>query len=260
MPPALPSGVAARTAGYLWYRDLIGESGGSVYRLAGDAGSGDLFLKHGRDSAADDVTDEAVRLLWLTDRMPVPYVVHFERTGADAWLLMTALPGRTAYQVLEDEPGCRTGTVRAVARFLRNLHSVPVDACPFTSDAAHRLSRARERIDAGLVEEDDFDGERQGWTAGQVWDAMIALLPLAPDPVVTHGDFSLDNLLLEGGEVVGLIDLGRVGIADRWQDLAILWNCLGEFDPTLRDVFLDAYGVKCDVGKLRFHLMLDECF
>ena len=49
------------------------------------------------------------------------------------------------------------------------------------------------RIDEGLVEEDDFDEEREGWTAEQVWEAMQDLLPLAPDPVVTHGDFSLDK-------------------------------------------------------------------
>jgi aminoglycoside phosphotransferase len=81
----------------------------------------------------------------------------------------------------------------------------PVNTCPFTSDHAYRLTRARARIDAGLVEEDDFDEGREGWTAEQVWEAMQGLLPLAPDPVVTHGDFPLDNLLIWDGEVVGCI-------------------------------------------------------
>ncbi len=119
----------------------------------------------------------------------------------------------------------------------------------------------RERIDAGLVDTGDFDEERRGWTAEQVWDELVGLLPLALDSVVTHGDFSLDNLLLLGGEAVGCIDVGRVGIADRWQDLAILWNCLGEFDPLVRDALLAGYGVAAvDERKLRIHLLLDELF
>lgn len=63
---------------------------------------------------------------------------------------------------------------------------------------------------------------------------MQGLLPLASDPVVTHGDYSLDNLLPHEGDVVGCIDAGRVGIADRYQDVAILWNCVGEFGTALQ--------------------------
>ena len=63
------------------------------------------------------------------------------------------------------------------------------------------------------------------------------------------------------GEVVGCIDVGRVGIADRYQDLAILWSCLGEFDPSLQQRFLTQYGVTdLDRRKLQFHLLLDELF
>lgn len=167
----------------------------------------------------------------------------------------------TAYQLLEAQPEAGAGIVDALATFLRRLHAIPVNECPFTSDHAYRLARARERIDAGLVEEDDFDDEREGWTAEQVWKAMRQLLPMPSDTVVTHGDFSLDNILIVDGEVVGCIDVGRVGIADRYQDLAILWSCLGEFDPSLQDRLLTQYGVTdLDQRKLQFHLMLDELF
>ena len=63
------------------------------------------------------------------------------------------------------------------------------------------------------------------------------------------------------GKIVGCIDVGRVGIADRYQDLAILWNCLGEFGGDLQGRFLARYGVPSpDQGKLQVHLMLDELF
>lgn len=257
----LPASMSAVLAGYEWARDAIGESGGAVYRFHGKARAPDLYLKHGKDAVADDITDEMARLGWLAGHIPVPAVAHFVRTPGQAWLLMTAVHGRTAYQVLKSSPDAHPAVVDALAAFLRRLHTIPVGECPFNSDHAFRLARARTRIDAGLVDVDDFDEERDGWTAEQVWEAMQRLLPFTPDPVVTHGDFSLDNLLIHQGEVAGCIDVGRVGIADRYQDIAILWNCLGEFGPSLQRRFLLQYGIAdLDQRKLQFHLMLDELF
>jgi aminoglycoside 3'-phosphotransferase-1 len=256
-----PAGISAELPGYKWARATIGESGGAVNRLHGKAGAPDLYLKHGKNAIADDITDEMVRLRWLAEHISVPTVVHFIRTPDEAWLLMTAMPGRTAYQVLKTFPDIQLNLVDALAVFLRRLHGIPVSRCPFTSDHAYRLLCARARIDAGLVEANDFDKERDGWTPEQVWEAIQDLLPLAPDPVVTHGDFSLDNLLIRDGEVVGCIDAGRVGIADRYQDLAIVWSCLGEFGASLQERFMTQYGIlEPDQGKLQFHLMLDELF
>lgn len=258
--PPLPAAIAEAVAGYRWARDTVGESGGAVYHLHGRPGATDLYLKHVTGSAADDVTDEMARLRWLAAYLPVPAIMQFVASADEAWLLMTALPGRTAYQVLEAEPGAANAVVDALAAFLRRLHAIPVEACPFDAGHVYRLSRARRRIDAGLVDTDDFDDAREGWTAEQVWTALHDLLPLAPDRVVTHGDFSLDNLLVEDGVVTGCIDAGRVGVADRYQDLAILWNCLGEFDEALQARLFDSYGAVLDRHKLDFHLMLDELF
>ncbi|MCD2324467.1 APH(3')-I family aminoglycoside O-phosphotransferase [Sphingomonas sp. IC-56] len=256
-----PASMSLPLIGYEWARDNIGESGGTVYRLHGKVGAPDLFLKHGQGSTAGDIADEMVRLRWLARHMPVPAVEGFVFDQNEAWLLMTAIPGHTAHQLLEAHPNTRIGVVDALAMFLRRLHAIPISACPFTGDHAYRLARARERIEAGLVEEDEFDDKHEGWTAEQVWGAMQRLLPIPSDPVVTHGDFSLDNILMLDGEVVGCIDAGKVGIADRYQDLAILWNNLGEFGVSLQDRFLEQYGIAvADDRKLQFHLLLDEMF
>lgn len=253
--------MSVELTGYKWAQDTIGESGADVYRLHGAANAPDLFLKHGRDAVSKDVIDEMTRLKWLSTHMPVPHVRHFIHTSGEAWLLMSAMPGRTAYQMMEAEPATCFAVVDALAAFLRRLHAIPANICPFNSDHGYRLDLARERIDAGLIDVDDFDAERQGWTAEQVWEAMQTLLPFAPDPVVTHGDFSLDNLFIDASKVTGCIDVGRAGIADRYQDLAVAWNCLGEFDPSLQARFMRQYGITdIDHRKLQFHLMLDELF
>jgi len=125
----------------------------------------------------------------------------------------------------------------------------------------YSLEDLEGRLDAGLVDVDDFDEEREGWSAEQVWDEMSALLPFAPDPVVTHGDISLDNILIADGGHVGCIDAGRAGIADRYQDLAIVWHGLAEFGRPLQERFFATYGIdQPDERKISFHLMLDEFF
>lgn len=90
---------------------------------------------------------------------------------------------------------------------------------------------------------------------------MQHFLPFPADPVVTHGDFSPDNLLMNEGEILGFIDVGRFGIAARYQDVAILWNRVGEFGSSLQERFFQQYGIAdLDCRKLQFHLMLDELF
>ena len=264
-PIDLPSSLAPLVQGYRWSRNIVGESGDSVYRLQPPGNGPDLYLKHARGLTVSDVADEMTRLRWLARHVTVPAIRCFLTTADQAWLLMTALPGQTAYQLLEARPDNGFAIVDALARFLRRLHAIPVESCPFNSDHRLRLGEARWRLDHGLVGGKDFDESRQGWTGEQVWNAMTALLPLAPDLVVTHGDLSLDNIILtdrdgdEGG--VGCIDTGRAGIADRYQDLAIVWRGLGDFGPALQERFCATYGIdRPDDRKMRFHLMLDELF
>ncbi|WP_242414691.1 APH(3')-I family aminoglycoside O-phosphotransferase [Sphingomonas panni] len=260
-PVAVPPGLAALVAGYGWARNRVGESGGAVYRLFGKAGAPDLYLKQGSGHVADDIVDEMARLRWLTGKMPVPRLVGFILTTDGAWLLTTALAGETAWQLLERAPERAEQIVDALVELLQRLHAVPVQSCPFDSDIDRRCWLARRRIDAGLVDESDFDESRAGWSAQQVWDALQCHLPLTPDPVVTHGDFSLDNILVHGGRVTGCIDLGRVGVADRYQDLAILSAGLAEFGEMLPKRLFARYGIEAvDQARIEAHLLLDELF
>ncbi|WP_435366605.1 phosphotransferase [Escherichia coli] len=181
--------------GYKWARDNVGQSGATIYRLYGKPDAPELFLKHGKGSVANDVTDEMVRLNWLTEFMPLPTIKHFIRT-----LMMhgySPLRSGKQHSVLEEYPDSGENIVDALAVFLRRLHSIPVCNCPFNSDRVFRLAQAQSRMNNGLVDASDFDDERNGWPVEQVWKEMHKLLPFSPDSVVTHGDFSLDNLIFD---------------------------------------------------------------
>ena len=251
--------------------------GGAVYRLSrpdvqADAmrgvAPGDLCLKHATGPAATDVFDEAAWLRWLASHAPVPAVRQLIATGQGGtlqhtdqlpranddwtWLLMNVLPGRTAHEVLQvsaDAPEVQAAVVDALVAFLHRVHAIPINSCPFINDHHRRHIHARGRLKAGVVNADHFGAQHDGWTAHEVWNAMVALVPLDVDFVVAHGDFSLDNVLLaergkgDGFDVVGCLDVGRVGVADRYQGLAILYDCLTEFGDALQARVFIEYGV-----------------
>ena len=259
-PGIVPASLADAVDGMSWVRDTVGKAGAVIHRLYAPHRP-TLYLKHGRGETAEDITAEMVRLRWFGQHIVTPKVRGFVSTANEAWLLMSAVPGLTAYRLLQAEPDKQVEIVTALAEHLRGLHAIPADQCPFNAQYPLRIAQARRRIEAGEVDASDFDDEHDGWTPEQIWAEMTSLLPIENDPVVSHGDYSLDNILLERNRVAGLIDLGRAGIADRYQDLAIVWNCLGEFGEELQFHLFTAYGIaEPDMRKLRFHLALDEFF
>ncbi|MGJ3626346.1 phosphotransferase [Sphingomonas sp. MMS24-JH45] len=71
-----------------------------------------------------------------------------------------------------------------------------------------------------------------------------ALSDCVAERVVTHGDFSLGNVMFDGaGNVTGCIDVGPLGLADPYQDIAIFWQNLADHGPSAQTAFLDALGI-----------------
>lgn len=259
--PPLPVDLTAAIAVDVAEPVLAGEAGATVLRLTAPDGIV-RYLKYGVGRIADDVADEAHRLKWLSGRMPCAELIQFICTDDAAWLLTRAVAGRTGDEWLEHDRASLPLVIDAFAGFLRRLHALPVDECPFRADAGVRLAAARKLIDAGLVDVDDFDDDHAGWSAERMWGEVISLRPDVGERVVTHGDFSLGNLLLDNdGRVTGVIDVGRLGVADPYQDIGVLWQNLGDFGSEAQQRFLTAYGIDAvDERRLTFHRCLDELF
>jgi kanamycin kinase len=84
-------------------------------------------------------------------------------------------------------------------------------------------------------------------------------LPAAEDLVVTHGDYCVPNIVFDGDRLSGFLDVGELGVADRWRDLAVAtWSIEWHIGHGWEDLFLSVYGANPDPARTRFFRLLYE--
>ncbi|MDX2972073.1 APH(3') family aminoglycoside O-phosphotransferase [Kribbella solani] len=246
--------LIARYGSDSWSLVETGESGAEVCRSAG------LFLKVDEDVTA--ITAETERLEWLAGQgVATAKVVDHGQDGQAGWLITESVPGIPA----ADWPGDDLGTVvRSLADIARMLHALPTGSCPFHREVDVTTRLATAQVQAGLVDLDNLEDEYAGWTGDQLLGELERNRPPAEDLVVCHGDLTPENVLLVPGtgELAGFIDVGKLGIADRWLDLAILHRELSDdpFQPGHAEQFLAQYGTPPAPAKLSYYILLDEFF
>ncbi|VXC85738.1 APH(3') family aminoglycoside O-phosphotransferase [Sphingomonas sp. 8AM] len=257
----LPDAIALKVGDRRPEPVTAGRSGAEVFRFVGDGTT--LYLKIGRHAARALVVDESARLQWLAGRVAAPSVLATLDDGATAWLLTSAVPGMPAGDYIKMDRAVRSVPVaRRMAAFLRRLHGLSVDDCPFDSSVAAWLPVVRRLVADDLVDIRDFDAEHDGWSAARVFDRVEELAGHARGSVVVHGDYSLGNVLVaEDGTIAGCIDVGRPGVGDPYRDIFIGWRDLGGFGAAAQQAFLAELGMTgFDAPRRALHHALDELF
>jgi aminoglycoside 3'-phosphotransferase-2 len=173
-------------------------------------------------------------------------------------LLTTAIDGR---DLASENKVPADRVVEIAAEALRAIHRLNVEDCPFDHGIERRISLARDRVRAGLVDVTDFNEERRGRDVLDLLAELISKRPSHEDKVVTHGDACLPNFIVHEGSFAGFVDCGRLGIADRHQDLALACRSIRRnLGPEWVSPFLARYGVEPDPNRMEFYRLLDEFF
>jgi kanamycin kinase len=199
---------------------------------------------------------ESERMIWAAPYLPVPVVVAVELVG-DATILVTeGLPGQDA--ATTDWRGDLPALVRALGHGLRAFHeAVGEEWCPFRFDLARALAHVEERVRADDINREGFHPEHAHLTPAAALAELEASAPPDEDLVVCHGDFCPPNVLLADGRVTGFVDLGELGAADRWWDVAVgAWSVGWNFGEELEPLFYESYGIEPDPGRIRFFRLL----
>lgn len=199
--------------------------------------AGDTYIKHGPRHGEASMAEEAERLHWAAPFTAVPRVLAHGETGTEEWLVTAALTGESGVAprwVAQPEVA-----VRAIAEGLRALHdALPIDRCPFDWSVPARISRAAGR---GVRLPDELRDP-----------------PPIDRLVVCHGDACAPNTLLRGdGRWLAHVDVGSLGVADPWADIAVAtmsleWNYGSGWD----ELFLEAYGIDPDPLRAAYYRAL----
>jgi kanamycin kinase len=255
-PVQIPAQIARYVSG--WHRELVWESSGSLARtwcLTGPAGE-QRYLKSAPADSEVPLRGEAVRMRWARrNRLPVPEVVAACAAGQAEWLLTEALPGRSgvARELLADPKAL----VPVLAEGLRRFHQAPVGECSFPFGIEVALAEVGRRVRAGLVTTADLHAEHAYLSPAAALDELERSRPDSEDLVVCHGDYCLPNVLISGGAATGFVDLGRLGVADRWLDIALgSWSATWNLGPGWEDLFFASYGVARDDRRIAFYRLL----
>ncbi|MCA2408474.1 aminoglycoside 3'-phosphotransferase [Rhizobium leguminosarum bv. viciae 248] len=257
--PPSAGALDARLAGYRFERDALGRSAASVFRLEA-LGLPALYLKVENVGPFSEIADEAARLRWLkASGLTCPDVIAEDSDGVRNRLLISALPGSDLASASVLTPLAR---VELLAAALLDLHRLPIASCPFDHRLEARIAAAKARVQAGIVDETDFDETRLGMSAEALFAELESGKPSREDLVVTHGDACLPNFIASEGGFSGYLDCSRLGVADRYQDIALACRSIAHnFGEALVQLFLDRYGMPAtDPARLDYYRLLDEFF
>lgn len=253
-PRAVRERAAGRTVHCVWENQL----GGLTFRIEDADGVPVEYVKWAPAGSGLDLAKEAGRLRWAAARTTVPRVVDLLGDDDGSTCLITApIAGDSAVAPMWLAQPERA--VTAIGRGLRQLHDVldPAD-CPFSWSVEDRLRDVRRLVADGTR------AEPSGWNEDHQHLALDDVLGVLASPppvdrlVVCHGDACAPNTLVApDGSVAGHVDLGSLGVADRWADLAIAtWSTGWNYGPGWEDVLLDAYGIASDPDRTRYYRLL----
>ena len=236
----------------------IGHSDSRVFKTIDEGDC--LYLKTQAASSAQSFAVEVDILGWLNGKLPVPEAAAYQSDDIQEYLILTEVPGFNCVEAMNILPPSRI--VELLAEGLRQFHELDLTGCPFDLRIAQKLITAQENVRLGLVDETDFDPERQGASATSLLEALRQHCPSEDDLVFNHGDYCLPNILIQDNAISGFIDLGRAGIADRYNDLAIASRSIAtNLGEPYADLFFEVYGVKkVNIEKIDYYRMMDELF
>lgn len=259
----MPAQIAKLVANKEYTVDTLGMSGSQI--LLYD----DMVLKiEGYSEEVDRTVDI---MMWLEGKIPAPKILAHEVEADKSFLLMSKIGGEMSCSryYLEHPDILLDGLVSG----LKRLWETDVKDCPCVRDLDELLKEARFAVEHDLVDVDNVEPTTFGEDGFKdPADLLNWLENNRPDfePVLSHGDYCLPNIFLENDEIKGFIDLGRAGVGDKWNDIALCYRSLKHnFDGTYggvikedfnEELLFEKLGIEPDWDKIRYYLLLDELF
>jgi streptomycin 3"-kinase len=215
-----------------------------------------------------ELAAERARGVWINQTaIPSAPVLDWRETDAGACLVTQAVLGVPASEL--DVPTLQQAWPSVVVA-VRALHDLAIDRCPFDRTLAQMMPLAHAGVAEGRVVVGFLPLALQRTPPTQILEQIevelsVRLAQERTQLVVCHGDLCLPNIVVDPatGQVKALIDLGRLGTADPYGDIALLLATARETwsDEAMArradQQFAELYGTELDPERQDFYLRLD---
>lgn len=229
----------------------------------------DMVLKIEKQGEESD--NENKMMSWLANKLPVPEILHSQSENGINYLLMSKIKGEMACcpKIIANPKHL----VKLLANGLRMLWEVDISKCPCNNSIDNKLRLAEILIHNNLCDIENVEPTTYGTSGFENPEKLLLWLKEnRPDEelIFSHGDYCLPNIFIKDGQINGFIDLGRSGIADRYQDIALCYRSLqhnfgGKHGRRMYDGFdaailFEELKIVPDWNKIKYYILLDELF
>src|SRR5690554_176182 len=232
--------------------DNIGCSKSKIYIF------NDKVLKVEKSSVESN--NEYVMLKWLEGKLPVPKVIKFIKENDFNYLLMEKTPGKMAID--KEYLNNPDKTIKLLSDTIKKFWEIDVNNCPVNNTLNNKLLFAKYNINHNLVDVDNFEETttKRFKSPSDIFSYLV-LNKFEDDIVFSHGDFCLPNIFFENDNLTGVIDLGRSGIGNRYNDISLCYRSITHnLNEDYAKKFLELLDLDIDFKKLNYFILLDELF
>ena len=182
-----------------------------------------------------------INCLTQKTKLPIPKVKKFveQVSVKESWALIEFVEGETVRSALYNEKSKekRNKIIYNLGKLLRQIHSTPcpvelIGECPWIDE---RLCQAEFNFRRYHV-----DG------TGELLEKIKSIKPKEYNQTLIHGDFTIDNVLVNNGKITGVIDWGGGAYGDPRYDVSLaIRPKLNAFEDEIdKQIFFEGYGDK----------------
>jgi len=242
---------------YLEVDVITGRLGDKIVRYE-DNDHNFVYLKSGTGVSRKSLEQEALALEWLSGKgITIPQILDFEKEGDTAYLLITGVRGLPPYKFKERD---KNELLKITADALHKFHQISLENSGSLNTLDKYLEKIEQHLKLGVINEADFKEANEGKTPESIFNFLITERPKFESNVLTHGDFCLPNILLEG-DSFGIIDLGDCGPGDKYMDLSSMEVSIKRnFGAEWVSVFNKHYDPEIEINKdkIRYYQLIDQ--
>lgn len=259
----LPNIISNYIARKDFQTDSIGKSDARVYVFE------DIVLK--MQPISEESENELQMMRWLNGKISVPSIIEHICESGFSYLIMTKCTGQMS--CAERYMKNPIEQAELIAGALHQVWNIPTEDCPCNWSIEKRLQQASKNVISGNVNVADAQPNTFGSNGFKSPEHLLNwLIDNKPTEaqVVSHGDFCMPNIFVNDTGLTGLIDLGKAGVADKWQDIAICYrSLLNNYSGVYNGIkyagfqdrmLFDALEMEPDWDRIRYYILLDELF